>query len=366
VLTVEMLPASYGMSLWLEWDDGTRRRRMLFDGGVWYTYPILWQRVLSLPASDRRFELVICSHVDGDHIDGLIRLFADYRALRLKVGVVWFNGWPQVAQMKTLGANQGEYLGALLTPLARSLTWSPEAVVVPDAGLPQPLTLAGGVTVTPLSPFRPQLVALHDEWTATLKDGEPGDTEAASARLSEAGQQRRYRGLGGRPTLGGEGEPGADALPRAVDNTVANASSIAVLVEQGKRSVLIGGDADPTVLATGVERLRRARSGRRRAMPPLSVDAFVLPHHGSRNNVNDALLSQVQAKRYLVSTDGRIYGHPHPEAIDAVLQHEKPRPGVPQLVFNYATSQTWPWADATREQQLGYQACFPSGVRIEV
>jgi metal-dependent hydrolase (beta-lactamase superfamily II) len=61
-----------------------------------------------MPAGEKAFELVVLSHVDSDHVEGLVRLFAE-KPLPVTVRKVWFNGWRQINPKHTLlGAVQGD------------------------------------------------------------------------------------------------------------------------------------------------------------------------------------------------------------------------------------------------------------------
>src|SRR5690606_36012290 len=74
---VRMLPALHGDCLWVEYGTGKRTRRVLIDGGPIGAWKALEAQVRSLPAGDARIELVVLTHVDTDHVDGLVRLFAE-------------------------------------------------------------------------------------------------------------------------------------------------------------------------------------------------------------------------------------------------------------------------------------------------
>src|SRR5512143_1622055 len=92
-MRVEMLPALHGDCLLVEYGDARRTRRVLIDGGPIGAYAALEDRLDGLPGGDRRFELIVLSHVDTDHIDGVVRLFANPPPWKFVVGDVWFNGW---------------------------------------------------------------------------------------------------------------------------------------------------------------------------------------------------------------------------------------------------------------------------------
>ncbi|BBX66544.1 ComEC/Rec2 family competence protein [Mycolicibacterium psychrotolerans] len=68
MFSVEMLPAGHGDCLWIEYGDPVRR--VLVDGGPYYSYKHLRARIERLDPTDRHFELLIITHVDADHIEG--------------------------------------------------------------------------------------------------------------------------------------------------------------------------------------------------------------------------------------------------------------------------------------------------------
>ena len=51
-----MLPAAHGDCLWIEYGSGTTVHRILIDGGPAHAYPALRERILHLPADERRFD----------------------------------------------------------------------------------------------------------------------------------------------------------------------------------------------------------------------------------------------------------------------------------------------------------------------
>ncbi|MBP9118924.1 MAG: hypothetical protein KBF58_12715, partial [Methyloversatilis sp.] len=92
-MRIEMLPALHGDCLLVEYGDARRTRRVLIDGGPIGAFGALQARFDALPPGNRRFELVVLSHVDTDHIDGLVKLFAQPVPWPFVVRDVWFNGW---------------------------------------------------------------------------------------------------------------------------------------------------------------------------------------------------------------------------------------------------------------------------------
>ena len=92
-IRIEALPARLGDCLLVEClRPGTRPWRMLVDGGPPDTWPLLAARLERLPVDDRRLDVVVITHIDSDHIGGMLPFFQSEFAQQ-NVGQVWFNGF---------------------------------------------------------------------------------------------------------------------------------------------------------------------------------------------------------------------------------------------------------------------------------
>ncbi len=386
---IEMLPAAHGDSLWITYGTAGDVRNILIDGGMRYTYDRLRERVLSLPPGHRRLELLIITHVDADHIEGCIRLLQDEK-LGLDIGEIWFNGQPQLDDLPDpvddqLGAEQGEFLGALIRQYEQAkgkdvwnTSFAGKAVMVPQTG--ELLSAEfDGLRLTVVSPGLDQLLALKDEWDTVVRDAgfEPGDVDEALRRLADRTELAAPDVLGGADESAesefdqaSEAVGFADVLGEAEaefgsDSSPANGSSIAVIAEwQGKR-YLLSGDAYAPVMAASLERWL-AGQGSDGGTPPatLQLELFKLPHHGSVSNISAELLALIKCRRYLFSTSGKIFGHPHDRTIKLILEKHQAK-GKPQLYFNYRTGRTERWADTADQKARGYEAYFPTGLSVE-
>jgi hypothetical protein len=364
MLTIDMLPARHGDCLWIEYGTGRDRHRILVDGGPGFAYGQgLRARIAALPERERAFDLVVCTHIDADHIEGLVRLLGD-RELGCRIGAVWHNGWPQVSggMPASFGALQGEYLAALIG--RTGIPWNEAftalggvrtAAVTKDLA---PVALPGDATLTLLSPGAPQLAALAKVWDRELEAAglAPDDPEEALERL------KRDRKFKAHVSFGVEGPdlPALAAAPFAEDQGAPNGSSIAFLLEAGGRSALLLGDAHPGVVVANLDRLLEQR-GRQR----LETGLVKLPHHGSENNVNRELVSRIAAEHWLFSSDGTYFDHPDPEAVARVVTAAPERP---RLVFNYRTKRTAIWDDPDLQRTHRYRTAYPepgaAGIRV--
>ncbi len=390
---IEMLPAAHGDCLWLEYGSGREIHRILIDGGPAHAYPALRERILHLPADERHFDLLVITHIDADHIEGIIRLLLDAEALDCRFDRIWFNGRDQINAVpdpagEALGGVQGEILGMLIADYEQrtnTKVWNlgfDQALAAIDRSNPAlpEVELPGACRLTLLSPDHERLLDLKDNWAKELKAArvKSGDTAQLRELLADS---RSLRPLGDvlgsedsidldtppgaaedfdfADVLGGTGEPGADA-PFGGDASRANGSSIALLLEYpvAKPEVrfLLTGDAWASVLEASLDRL--LAPGAR-----LAVDGFKLAHHGSVANISESLLGKLRCPNYLISTNGAIFKHPHARCVELLLKTHG-GPGKPRLHFNYLVPSTEAWSVEAGQTARGYLAFHPKGLSL--
>jgi len=349
-MKIELLPAGHGDCILIEYGPPDSPRRVLVDGGPARSYPALAARLARIPPDRRRIDLLVVTHVDADHIEGVLRLLND-PGLAVEVGEVWFNGYRHLPPDDLLGPAQGEIVSALL--LARDLPWNTSFDGGPvRRGREGPLPrreLPGGLVLTVLAPGDADLRALRRVWERECRRAgiTPGSTAPAPTTDQRLTPLDAY--------LGDLDVAALAALPQTeTDTSPANASSIVLLAEHGGHSVLLAGDSAPDTLAAGVERLLAERG-----LDVLAVDLFKLPHHGSRYNVTREVLELVRARIFGVSTDGKYFGHPDGAAIARLLVGGPPGG---RIVFNYRTAGTAPWSEPSVLEKYGFVAeCPPAG-----
>lgn len=335
-----MLPAREGDCLWIRYGTAAKPRQILIDGGRAATAKDLKARFAALPPARRRFELLIVSHVDRDHIEGILSLVKD-KSLGLQFDDVWFNGFDHLkdVELETFGAVQGEVLSQYLA--TRKPTWNAawkrKAVCLGTKGL-RSVDLPGGMTLTLLSPDRAKLTKLIPVWEKECKKA--GLIPGAAAKPSEPP---------GLESFGAIDIEQLAASPFHEDPTQANGSSIAVIAEFGGKRALLAADAHTDRLSASIKTFKKTAK-------KLKLDAFKVAHHGSEHNVSRALLELVDCPRYLVSTNGSYFKHPTPSAMARLVKFAGQ--GA-TFCFNYRSKFTTVWDDATWKAKYGYQTVYP-------
>jgi metal-dependent hydrolase (beta-lactamase superfamily II) len=354
-----MLPAENGDCLWVEYGDSASPRRVIIDCGAKSAADLLAERIGRLDAAARDFELFVLTHIDSDHIAGVPKFFTSLPA-ETTFGEIWFNGWQQLPKEK-LGVRQGEEFSELLGQEQFRPQWNrsfgkrgdvPGPVEVAPRGTLPEVFLADELRVTVLSPGIIQLQELSRKWLQGLQELHPD--KMRSDFLASAANK-----------------PGPPPHPdkfdlkeladtkTSPDGSVANGSSIALLLEFEGKAVLLTGDAHAEVITASVRRLLAQRG-----LPKLRLDAMKLSHHGSRNALTKELLEVVDCPKYLVSTNGSKFWHPDREAIARVIVYGGQNP---TLCFNYRSEFNDLWDNPGLKQRYGYQALYPAaqpGLRV--
>lgn len=348
MLRIEVLPAEYGDALWIEYGSKASPKRVLIDCGTSSVFKsALIERLRSVPESKRVFELFVVTHIDADHIGGAVDFLRARRKLKVVLKDVWFNGYRHLNDL--LGAEMGEELSTEIRK--QKLPWNAafdgRAVRVPDAGPLPKVSLHGGMKLTLLSPYARQLEELEPVWEkecrkAGLIPGEPVESEGEDEGDDILGADIDVVEL-----AESEFEP---------DASKANGSSIAILMEYGKRRLLLAADAHAPVLIDSLARLPGPK--------PVKLDAFKLAHHGSRKNVSRELLAAMKCKHYVISTNGKKFSHPSKEAIARVIAYG----GRPTVHFNYSTRFNDVWDDVALKKAHKYATVYPkkAGITLDL
>jgi beta-lactamase superfamily II metal-dependent hydrolase len=371
MFTIDMLPAQRGDALWIEYGDPEDPHRVLIDGGIKRTSKTLRDRIEKLPEKKRRFDLLVITHIDLDHIAGVLELLRNPPA-GFEVDDVWFNAWEhleaaqKIVDEGILGSKMGESVSALIK--ARNYPWNKffnegPVAILDDMSLPRK-TLAGGMHLTLLSPTAQRLKNLMPAWRKEVED----------AGLEPGGAGETLEGLGHPEEVADDGILGAAIDIRGLsegpfkgDASPANGSSIAFLAEFEEKRCLFAGDAYATDLADAVKRaIAEENDGSQ-----LKIGALKLSHHGGRKNTSATLLQRLRCPRYLFSTDGSSYDHPHDESVARVIVHGA-RPGEPRpsLIFNYRSDETKRWDDKELfDGDDPYEPIYPDadkGITVEL
>jgi beta-lactamase superfamily II metal-dependent hydrolase len=147
-------------------------------------------------------------------------------------------------------------------------------------------TIAGSLKATIVGPMRDEILALHKKHQEWLEQ------------------------------LKAQGKTPEEALAAYVDKSVPNLSSIVVLMEAAGKKILLTGDARGDKVLEGLQLVRRLGNGKDST---IEVDILKVPHHGSSNNLDNDFFERILAKHYVFSGDGE-HGNPERESMEMLLR----------------------------------------------
>jgi hypothetical protein len=318
IFTLEALPAAQGDCLLVHYGRTNAPLVAVVDGGPSGVYkrtlrPRLDElRASRTPDAPLQLQLVAVSHIDDDHIRGvldlvqqLVREREDGDESSHDVLALWHNSFEDI-----VGGDGAAGLPAAVSALATDSTAS-------SAGLSEPARLivasiaqgrrlrdaAAALALDVNRPFAgPVTAARKVDWGDGLELTVVGPDPERLEDLQRHWEQDVRR----RP-------PSEATVAAYLDRSVFNLSSIVILAKVKRKRMLLTGDARGDDILAG---LRTAGLLRR---PPLHVDVLKLPHHGSDRNVETDFFRRVVADHYVVSGDGTD-GNPEMATLEMISE----------------------------------------------
>lgn len=304
MFSLEFLAAQHGDCILIRW--GEAGKVMLVDGGPSTVYEdVLKPRLLKLPHQPNTsptLDVVCVSHIDDDHIVGILRMLVeihrarqDYLEEPFRICRFWHNSVDALIDVKSpgLAASVDNLLNAARSDRTVAASYNQgrdvrnAAAALGIAGNPPfsgPIvqgseTVIDDLKIVAVSPSQDALDKLTEKWkTAKLKK----DEKVIAAAYA--------------------------------DHAVPNLSSIALHLSYGGQTVLLTGDARGDYLVKGLEATGILMQGK-----DLHVDLLKVPHHGSNQNVTKAFFERIIADAYVFSGNGK-HGNPERDTLEWLVE----------------------------------------------
>lgn len=347
----EFLPAFKGDCFLIHGGSDDEPVLILIDGGPQGTYEQhLRPRLVEL--RDERglddseplvIDLVVVSHVDDDHINGIIdlfqELFDDAKAGNqplFEVRGLWHNSFDEILgndEVKTAAEQFGAASLAALVEESEDQDEQDAAMLLQSVSQGHTLRdLAGdqGLNIPLNEGFDGLILTRNDEITEReiggIKMTIVGPRRDELAELQEV----HDKWLKDQKAKGNEIKPGS-MLQSLTDESAANLSSIVLLAERDGRKFLLTGDARSDFVMKGLEEIGLIEAG-----GTLEVEVVKMPHHGSDRNVDDDFLKRVTAPKYLFTGNGE-HGNPERETFRLLAEARPDADMELYLTYDVAT-----------------------------
>jgi beta-lactamase superfamily II metal-dependent hydrolase len=354
-MKLRVFPSDKGDCLLLA---GRNNGKILCDGGMQESFN---EFVAAQLAKEDALDLVYVSHVDDDHIAGILKLLDDAWTWRIfehhkeqgdedvrepkvpkppEIKRIWHNAF----RTQVDNADEVEDLLAAMVPIlsqvddvalqqAAAENFSivnsntqairvSQRVGAEQLGIPlnenqklimirkgQPPFKFGDLSVNVIAPFAEDVQKFRDEWNKWLKTNKDKVKELKDKARRDARELDSELGRLLMPLVTNAKELGdRDAV------TPPNLASIMLFVEDGQRTALMTGDGHANDVIKGLESIGRlAENG------TLHVDVLKVQHHGSEHNMTEEFAHRITADHYVFCGNG-FSGNPEPVVIDALFK----------------------------------------------
>lgn len=301
---IEALRASYGDCLFVTIADGDKPFIIMIDGGTATTYSHkggkgktlsgpLKQKLDALKEQGLAIDLMILTHVDDDHIGGVIRWFENDMPTGSFVKRIWMNDDVEINVGAGLENNSAQAASLKKRLMDNGISFENQKMKGYEENFEWGRILL-------LAPTEIQ----HNRIARNIACG-----------LENAVSTRYDVDI---KTLIQEEYFCDKASPE-------NDASIALLLQtnDGENNLFLGDANIDTVISslTGIEGLE----------PPIHCKWVKLSHHGSKNNFKPELLNLIDSENFIFSTDGTRYGHPDKEVVAWIVDRTQSK-----LWFNYS------------------------------
>lgn len=315
---LNILKAHHGDSIIIETFDRDKNIfTILIDGGPRETFRTTLVQELS---RYKKIDLIILTHIDHDHISGLIHYLSSSYAKNHHFDKLLLNA-PNLLKVDTSGTQISIDEGIEFERLIHSQYPNLKIISEVTSESVNKLGLPDGIDIKILSPNQIALDELNINWPE-IDLSEEDETQIGSIDVIAKDFNVNFESLANN----------AD-IEKNIKNDFANASSIAFSIQTVDFHGLFLGDAHSTIVAKSLLDKYPNES-------PIVFDYVKLSHHGSKYNISKEFLDTIECYNYIISTNGGKgrTKHPDRETIAKIVSHKNMQKSKVQFYFNYPLS----------------------------
>lgn len=304
-LNIKMLEAFHGDCFLISLKDNDCVKNIIVDGGISKTYirNLRFEIESIMKAEGQNIDMMFITHVDDDHIGGIISFFEDDETDKSIVKRVMYNSALTISKSlrtkydplreihinKTTERKASYQQGKTLeNELLKYNLLQNKVIKALDK------IYIGDAIITILSPRDIEVKKLNKRW-------EIEQSEKRKASSSDDDYKKSIKEL-------------LKDDKYIKDQSIVNRSSISFLLEYGIFKILMLADSRSDIITKSLNRLGYNKENK------LVLDYVKLPHHGSKNNLYYDLLDIIDCKKYIISTDGSIFNHPDKITLARILK----------------------------------------------
>jgi len=322
-MEIDFLKAYNGDCILVSFNYEGVNKNILIDSGVSKTYEyninrrkkngLLKELFFELKEKNEVIDILIITHVDNDHIGGILKYFAsdDFESSMIKK--VWFNSGQLINEYfqendenkneqeldefenTNTSINQGV---AFEKKLESNEIWDRKLIKSSDEQLDEI-----GVKFKILSPNDEKLKKLLVKWEKESPSSLTSWDTDYNKTIEKLIQNDEFK----------------------EDTSIHNGSSIAFILEIENKKMLFLGDSHPSVI---VEKLKESGVS---IENKLTLEFVKLSHHASKANTSYELLEIIDCEKFVILTDGNFHGLPNKRTFARIFNINNQA----ELYFNY-------------------------------
>ncbi len=303
MFNIKVLNAQNGDCIIISYGE-EKMHHILIDGGHGrLCFRQLCEFVEDIKCLGEKIDVLILSHIDNDHIDGIISLLSQSTFDFTMIKEIWFDFGKGIFDILGIEAKKQKIS---LCDKSVEISWKQGKdleEIIQNEGIQRRCVTklekycVGGAEITILSPTKEILRKLA---------GQDIEKESITAQIA---MNNDY------------GKSITELVHKEYEKhiTLTNKSSIACLVEVVGESILLLGDADPDVIVNSLMELGYSKTNR------LKVDYCKIAHHASKHNTTNELIQMLECSNYIISTQQTAQGRPSKECLSRIIcNSEKP------------------------------------------
>ena len=324
-MKIKFLKANNGDSILISFSDTKNgKRNILIDGGPGKTYEFKNKKekrtagdlqivISEIKERKEKIDLLILTHVDDDHIGGILKWFQKDKEAKKFIDEVWFNSGRTI--FKEFGKddikenliplnierNTNTSIGQGVTfedYIENNNLWKKEVIKVGQQ------IEKYGLTFKILSPSDENLKNLLRKWKKekpkTLTSPNKNDYSYTINQL-------------------------IDADTFAEDNAIHNGSSISFILTYRDKYFLFLSDSHPNTIINSLALLKYTTK------KPIKAELVKISHHGSKANTSYELLNMIDSENFIISSNGDVHALPDKRTLSRIINHSN----NVNLHFNY-------------------------------
>ena len=320
VFSLKSLPSHDGDCFIISFGDEGDIKNIIVDGGRRKkVFKKLKEELKRIKENRQNVDLLVLTHIDEDHIQGLINVFKDDEIDKTIIKRVWFNS-KELLSKHFVGEEQEDEKLKIFTEKSDNISFKQGisfGKLLENMGLSSPNliysgqeTKVGEATLNVLSPNLHNLEKLFNEWNKLFP------SEVTNGVPIAANNKEDY------------GKSIDELLSRKfVENTATvNGSSIAFSIDFLGKKILLLGDSFPSVVGENLLKLHNNE---------VKFKLLKVSHHGSRYNTNEKLLDVAICNNYLISTNGLTHSLPNKESLVRIACSSYNETVKTNFYFNY-------------------------------